>query len=297
MSLLSALFNHWRTIRTLDADDAERLQQWLEKTPAQSAFLLGWLSRYRLSDPTDSRFFEILAMGPEEDWSLIALHVHGALVAMVGENSSRAWHLGRFLVRKHARVTTLVGPDRAVSALAEAFTSETHTRPRFEQAQVVLLRTRGDALPLSDAPAAEQLEQATLHDWNDVLSATLAMHEEETGLVNLQRDREGFSRSTRQKIREQRVWIIRDEESGRLTFKASASLPADRVLQLEGIWTRPDVRRRGIALHALSVLCLDLHQEFENLSLYTSADNHSAIALYHRLGFRTQADWRTIYLD
>lgn len=297
MSLLSAIFNQRRNVRVLDASDAPQLRQWLARTPGPSAFLLGWLNRYPLRDVHDSSFFELIALGADDDWELVALHVHGALVAMVGDDSSRAWHLGRFLSRHRARVTTLVGPDQAVAALSAALRTESTKEPRFEQAQTLLARnSQSPALPLQ-VPPLPRIELATMQDWNTVLSATLSMHEEETGLINLQRDRDGFARSTRQKIREQRVWVLREEDSTGIIFKASASLPAEEVLQLEGIWTAPAYRRRGIAFQALSALCTTLHEHFETLSLYTSADNEPALRLYAALGFREEARWRTVYLD
>ncbi|MDP9025690.1 MAG: GNAT family N-acetyltransferase, partial [Candidatus Eremiobacteraeota bacterium] len=67
-----------------------------------------------------------------------------------------------------------------------------------------------------------------------------------------------------------------------------------QTMQLQGIWTPPSLRGKGLATLAMSGICDKLLAMSPTLSLYVNDFNSSAIKLYERLGFVTIAEFQTI---
>lgn len=283
-----------RTLRILGPTDRDATLHWMETRPAASAFLYGWINRFGMPSAGRNAFFDIYVHGPHADWDLMALVVNGVLVSFVEAKSEQAQELGRLLREKEYAVQTLVGPDNAVSAFAEHFCSRTF-EPRVNQAQRIMMRKR--STPLEDiAYPPKLLQRATDIHAERVIQASLDMHAEEVNQPNSQTDVTALRRASLQKIRSGRVWMLLDDEDA-LLFKASTSLPTPHIVQLEGVWTRPDARGQGIARHCLTQICAALHATYPLISLTVGRDNAPALRLYQRLGFEHVCDWRTMYLD
>jgi predicted GNAT family acetyltransferase len=88
------------------------------------------------------------------------------------------------------------------------------------------------------------------------------------------------------------VWV--GERSGKICFFCNVGPWSDATLQLQGIWTPPDLRRRGIATAALGAIARQLLETTPTLSLYVNDFNTDAIALYERVGFVAVGELRTI---
>jgi GNAT superfamily N-acetyltransferase len=68
----------------------------------------------------------------------------------------------------------------------------------------------------------------------------------------------------------------------------------ERTVQLQGIWTPPALRGRGLATASLAAICDRLLEVSPTLSLYVNDFNERAIALYRRVGFQHVGDFQTI---
>ena len=69
---------------------------------------------------------------------------------------------------------------------------------------------------------------------------------------------------------------------------------AKQTVQLQGIWTPPELRGRGLASASLAAICDRLFDVFPTLSLYVNDFNEPAIALYRRVGFEHVGDFQTM---
>ena len=143
-------------------------------------------------------------------------------------------------------------------------------------------------------PGGSGLRPATLDDLELLMPACAAAHEQELGLDPLRRDPDGFRWRTRSQIDEGRSWLW--EEDGAILFKAEASAWTPRAVQLQQVWTDPEVRGRGYATRALADLLRLLLRRVPAACLFVRAENVTAIRLYERVGMRHTIDYRSVLL-
>jgi GCN5-related protein N-acetyltransferase len=76
--------------------------------------------------------------------------------------------------------------------------------------------------------------------------------------------------------------------------------PTGTVVQLTGVWTRDDLRGRGIATAALAAVVDAVRRDHMRaggaVSLYVNDFNAPALGLYDRLGFQRSGMFATILL-
>jgi len=89
------------------------------------------------------------------------------------------------------------------------------------------------------------------------------------------------------------LWWV-GESFGRLCFFCNIGPWTPQTAQLQGIWTPPELRGKGLATAALGAICDRLFDVTPTLSLYVNDFNERAIALYERVGFKTVAEFQTL---
>ena len=184
------------------------------------------------------------------------------------------------------RARMIIGEERAVSEL-------------WATASVLLPTPREDrpgqpVYVLDDAPepGESDLRAAGPDDFDLLLPACAAAHEEEIGINPLQRDPEGFRWRTRAQIDEGRSWVWVENE--RILFKAEASAWTPAAVQLQQVWVDPEVRRLGNAERGLSDLCRLLLEVVPTVCLFVRAENAPAIRLYQAIGMEHVLDYRSL---
>jgi RimJ/RimL family protein N-acetyltransferase len=141
-------------------------------------------------------------------------------------------------------------------------------------------------------PGESGLRPAAPDDFDLLLPACAAAHAEEIGIDPLARDPDGFRWRTRAQIEEGRSWVW--AEDGAILFKAEASAWTPRAVQLQQVWTDPDVRGRGYATRALRDLCRLLLDRVPAICLFVRRDNLAAIRLYEAVGMRHTISYRSL---
>ena len=94
---------------------------------------------------------------------------------------------------------------------------------------------------------------------------------------------------------DRRLWWVGIPREGSASSATSALV--EQTLQLQGIWTPPELRGRGLATASLAAICDRLLEVSPTLSLYVNDFNEAAIALYRRVGFGTSAIFRPYYSE
>lgn len=89
------------------------------------------------------------------------------------------------------------------------------------------------------------------------------------------------------------LWWVGETE-GKLCFFCNAGPRSAQTLQLQGIWTPPNLRGRGLASSALYGICKELLKDNASLSLYVNGFNEPALRLYDRTGFRRVGEFQTL---
>jgi ribosomal protein S18 acetylase RimI-like enzyme len=186
----------------------------------------------------------------------------------------------------------LVGERRAVELLWSAIDG-TYPRPREVRARQFVYRlTPADAV---GPPAGAVAELATPADEDEVLVLSAAMHLEEMGEDPLDVDPIGYRRRVRLLI--ERGWTFLYRHRGRIAFKMDIGCAGQRTAQIQGVYTPPGLRGRGLATVGMAACCALAFERCPLLSLYVNDFNHAAVALYERLGFvRMDYDFQTVLL-
>lgn len=146
-------------------------------------------------------------------------------------------------------------------------------------------------------PGDPRLRPARPDELGITYPASVAMFIEEVGYdpsaggSYLQRCRELISLG--------RTYVIVGEDSGgpRVIFKADVGAISCGVAQIQGVWTAPDMRGRGIARAAMAAVIRQVRATHAPVvSLYVNDYNVPALALYRRLGFYNAGLFSTVMI-
>jgi RimJ/RimL family protein N-acetyltransferase len=184
------------------------------------------------------------------------------------------------------RARMIIGEEAAVSELWAAASRRLPPPREDRPGQPVYVL---DAPP---EPGETGLRPAAPGDFDLLLPACAAAHEEEIGIDPLDRDPEGFRWRTRAQIDEGRSWLW--AEGGTILFKAEASAWTPRAVQLQQVWVDPEARGRGYAQRGLRDLCRWLLERVPAVCLFVRSDNAVAIHVYEKVGMRHTISYRSL---
>ena len=129
---------------------------------------------------------------------------------------------------------------------------------------------------------------------NVLYPAAVAMYTEEVGVSPTL---DGGDRAYRDRVAD----LVRGRRTyarfvdGRVIFKAELAAVTRHTAQVQGVWTAPEWRGRGIATRALAAVVRDaLRRVAPTVSLYVNDYNHAARRVYARCGFRQVGTFATV---
>ena len=184
----------------------------------------------------------------------------------------------------HARM--MVGPERAVGELWDAISDEVGAPSDDRPGQPVY------AISEPPEPGDTALREATPTDFDRLLPACAAAHEEEIGTDPLKRDPAGFRWRTRSQIDERRSWVWLEGKT--IFFKAEASAWTPSTVQIQQVWVDPSVRGRGYAQRGMRDLCRLLLMHVSNVCLFVRPENAPAIRVYEAIGMQHVLAYRSV---
>jgi len=182
----------------------------------------------------------------------------------------------------------LVGPRASVLALHHAFGPPRYVR-EMRDPQPLLAVDRINLASIAPAP----VRRATRADLEGLVVASAAMHREEMGTDPLTADALGWR--TRMAALVARGWSWVWTEGGRIVFKAELSAWNPDAVQIQGVYTPPDGRRRGVATRGLAAVCAALLEEVPVCTLYVNHYNTAALRVYAKLGFEAIGAFTTVF--
>jgi GNAT superfamily N-acetyltransferase len=275
----------------LGPDDELEVVNLLASRPAANAYLLGQVARGALLQPE--------RMGPLLGWreggvivSVAAIGSNLALSDTASDDALAAFAgYARESEQQSRMLRIVVGPDALVARFMTIFGRQTVALERPAQH---LLEVDASRL-LKDARSVE-LRPAQPEDFGALVEADLAMVEEELGMNPFAVDPDSYRRGCERRVVEWRSWVV-GPLGGPIHFKVEQSSVSPEVVQLAGVYTSPSNRGRGLARQAVGEMCHLLLRDVPRVSLHVNPDNHVALRLYRRLGFRDVGRIRSVWIE
>jgi uncharacterized protein len=141
-------------------------------------------------------------------------------------------------------------------------------------------------------PGNTGLRPATEEDFELLLPACAAAHEEEIGVNPMSRDLDGFRWRTRSQIEEGRSWLWVEGET--ILFKAEASAWTPSAVQVQQVWVDPMARNAGNAQRGMRDLCRLLLRRVPTVCLFVRPENAPAIRVYEAIGMERWGSYRSL---
>jgi len=146
-----------------------------------------------------------------------------------------------------------------------------------------------------DAKEVLAMEIADLNDLDELVKASAAMAKEESGDDAQARNPTLFRERVEMRLKFGRDFIYR--QHGELAFKASVSALVEHSGQIEGIYTVPHLRRRGLGRRGTAFLSRWILKRAEASVLLVNRENNPAKKIYESLGYSPRYDSRTIFIN
>jgi uncharacterized protein len=194
---------------------------------------------------------------------------------------------GRFApAAARGRARMIIGDERAVDELWAELAAKM-PRPRDD-------RPGQPVYGISDPPESGDtgLRPATEQDFELLLPACAAAHEEEIGVDPMARDPDGFRWRTRSQIEEGRSWLWVEDDT--ILFKAEASAWTPSAVQIQQVWVDPPARNKGYAQRGMRDLCRLLLEGVPTICLFVRPENAAAIRVYEAVGMERHGTYRSL---
>jgi ribosomal protein S18 acetylase RimI-like enzyme len=239
-------------------------------------------------DPVERVFLEDVARrglgrfaAVQENGGLTALCHVGANLVPAGDGCAV---FAEHALRGHARM--VIGDERCVDELWEAI-RDRMPEPRDDRPGQPVY-----AIDDPPEPGDTGLRPARLGDFELLLPACAAAHEEEIGINPFERDPDGFRWRVRSQIEEGRSWLW--VEDGVILFKAEASAWTPSAVQIQQVWVDPSARGQGNAQRGMRDLCRRLLERVPTVCLFVRPENAPAIRVYDAIGMHRVRSYRSL---
>ncbi|WOS99305.1 GNAT family N-acetyltransferase [Actinotignum timonense] len=275
------------SLRRFTGADKSRALEFLARDPINS--VLARVNVERMGVGTSS------ALAAMHRRDIEALAWDGGNIIPLGFSAAGLRELGDDILSRHRVACSILGPADQVLGLWE------HLERSWSPAREV--RARQYSLSLTHASPVvpdPQVRPAEPWEFGAVFPAAVAMFTEEVGYDPTVYG-PTYARRVRELIRAGRTFVRMgiDPATGarRVEFKADIGALAGGVAQIQGVWTAPDLRGRGIATRAMaSVVDQVRARHAPTVSLYVNDYNAAAVRLYQHVGFSRAGEWATVLL-
>jgi len=273
--------------RVVGLADRETALKFLSRDAVSNLFLLDLAARLGAPPaPGESRTKIVGAWRDDQIVGMAGLHPTVILDASASEEAVEAFipYLERIKV---GLVKSLVP---TVDVLWKAFSARCSRRVIVDRFEIAYALREGDWKPIEPI-AGESARRALKWDLDDLVVAALESLREEGRPDPFIGDADGFRNWVRGRVGRARVV----EFGGRVAMVGYADVQRPEGWLLQGIYTWPDCRQRGLASYGVSQLCREAFAAGANhVQLAVVEGNAPAQRLYEGLGFKPFAKLRTI---
>jgi ribosomal protein S18 acetylase RimI-like enzyme len=273
--------------RLVGPADRETALNFLSRDATANLFLLDLAARLdKPPSPGEARTKIVAAWRDDQIIGVAGLHPTVILDANADKEAVEAF-IPYLEEIKVGLVKSLVP---TVDELWRAFSSRSSRRVIVDRIEIAYALYRGDSKRL-EPTAGESARRATESDLDDLVVAAFESLREEGRPDPFVGDAGGFRRWVRGRVARARVV----EVSGRVAMVGYADVQRQEGWLLQGIYTWPNCRQRGLASFGVSELCREAFAAGAgHVQLAVVEGNAAAQRLYEGLGFKPFAKLRTI---
>jgi predicted GNAT family acetyltransferase len=262
--------------RLLDERDRDAVLRVLARDPVASVFVASRVEAAGL----DPWRLGAEVWGYLEHGELTALCYAGANLVPVAAEPAQLRAFADRARRQGRRCSSIFGEAAGVLGIWQALGPGWGT-PREVREVQPLLAIDG---PPRVAPDP-QVRRVRPDEIELLLPACVAMYAEEVGVSPLTADGGSLYRARVAELIDAGRAFARFED-GRVVFKAEVGAASRVACQVQGVWTAPDLRSRGIATAGTAAVVLAGYAIAPVVSLYVNDFNTSARRVYDKVGFR-----------
>lgn len=267
------------SIKPLGDDDVAQALAFLRRDPLINVYLISRLLEERFAAATQM----VEVRYNRETVLLASLATNIVLAADVGQPRDV---IETAVAAIADRIVTRMLPVRAIiSPAAYVEMLWTRLRSRLDPPTVVRLTQPVYAIRgRMDYPDLTVARYSTMRELEALVPACAAMHKEEVGIDPLERDAAGYRERIRELVERKRSVVLIHQN--RIAAKCEYSAVTPETVQLMGVWSAPDLRRRGFSRTLLREVCGHLARKGKTVTLFVNDFNRPAVALYESLGFQ-----------
>ncbi len=198
--------------------------------------------------------------------------------------------LARFVSRAVSSSEILFGDEPLVRSVLRAGRPLGLTAVEVRRQELMAARTL--VSPAGPAPVPGfRLRPARADDLPWLLETHAAMCREDLGVDQVTRNRDGYDEYFTGLIAQRKSQI--GEIEGAPVFKAEFPVESREARLIEGVYTLPRVRGRGLASWAMRQAVVAAARDGLSACLYVHLRNAAARRIYRRVGFRAESPWLT----
>ncbi|MDR3359638.1 MAG: GNAT family N-acetyltransferase [Bifidobacteriaceae bacterium] len=228
-------------------------------------------------------------LNPLQTRDLEAVAWAGGNLIPVGADARAAQAFASLARSRGARYASIVGQAEAVRAIWDSL-APSWPQPRSVRRNQPCMELTGPALtqpdPLVRPATSDMLEQ--------LVPACRAMFTEELGFPPPGPEA-GYRAHVAAQVERGNILARTDPGSGEVIFKAELGSECGPWVQVQGVWTNPAWRGRGVAQAGMSATVAEARRrDLTRVCLYVNDFNFPAIAVYRKVGFQPVGAWATV---
>ena len=272
-----------REVRKLVEENRAEVIELLSEDPLRGVLLRGMIEDHGICHPAHRGHL----FGYYEDRRLTGVALLGHHILIYGEDTAISY-FARVAAEIQAKGHMILGPQAQVEAFWHHLSqSGRETKLVSQQLWYVCEQPRWSLNQM-------QLQRANLAELGVVADAQAEMAYEASGTDPRVSDPEGFRQRVKERIQRGRTWV--KIEDGKVVFKAELQSVTPEAVYLEGIWTHPDYRGRGLAKSCLTELVHRLRHQHQRVCLLVGPEEKVALKVYEHVGFVHSEDYQARFL-
>lgn len=274
-------------VRVLVHEDSDALRSLVARDPVANVFVDSLLAHGRTAIPALGGAV-VLGYFEHDGAELAAACWVGSNVVPIQATPEQGASFGDWIAANWQGHASIFGPADAVLPLMGQLTRHGISAQEIRAEQPLLTMTGP-----SPTPANNNLRASHPVQFPDILTAAVAMFEEEVGYSPFLGGEENYRRRVASLISNGHSFS-HCEPYGEVIFKADLGAVTAHATQIQGVWMNPRYRGQGLSAGYMAALVNHALALAPTTSLYVNDYNTRARAVYDKVGFEQVGTFATV---